>query len=117
MIKVLFYSITVLLFIIFVSCGSSKNAESSLLTNEELNKNQNVTTGIVQYREGCEWVIEVVANQEKLVFYPVNLPGEYHKKGIRISFAFQPSRAPQPANCIIDRVVSVEQIRLIKGSK
>ena len=117
MIKALFYSIAVSLLFISVSCGSSNNAEVTPLTKEEVNESQNVQTGVVQYREGCEWVIEVVENQEKLVFYPVNLPSEYQKKGIRLSFIFQPSRAPQPANCVVDRVVSVEQIKLIKERK
>ena len=99
--KVLFLLISIL----FLSCGTQKN-------NAETIENQ--TKGTIVKSENCTY-IEVIIEKDMLTMYPVNMSDEFKKSGLKISFDYRPSKAPQPANCKVDRVISVSNVSLIKN--
>jgi len=97
--SVLFYS---------VSCSTQKelvdNGADSLETIQMIK-------GIVHLNnEGCPCFIEAIENGKTIKMYPVNLEESFKVEGLKIKFSYNLSRAMQPENCNVDRVVSVENV-------
>ena len=61
--------------------------------------------------KGCPVLIEIMENDQMIKLYPVNLDESFKVEGLKIMFAYSPSRAPQPESCLlIDKVVSVQNV-------
>jgi len=98
--KALFLILTLSL----LSCGTSKNNETTLAGQ---------TKGVVVVTDDCA-IIEVTLDGEKITMYPINLDNTFKKTDLIILFDHSPSKAPQPTNCNVDRVVSVQNVRLFE---
>jgi hypothetical protein len=69
------------------------------------------TVGIVRITDkGCFCYLEVNEKGVLLKMYPVNLDEKYKKEGTRIQFTYHLSRAMQPENCFVDKVIAVDDV-------
>ena len=79
-------------------------------------------TGKIHMNEsGCPFYIEVtncfVSNLSYYIgkkIYPVQLEDKYKKNGQKLNFNLTVSRAPSPADCQIDYVVSLTNVSISK---
>lgn len=92
----------------FMSCASSRKANQV----EDSIKDKQI--GVVHLDSGCGAIITSQIDGADMKLYPVNLSSDFKKEGIKISFVSMPSRAMQPENCRVDRIVSVENVQKIK---
>jgi len=95
--------IPLLLFASVVSCRTAKNAPVS--------DDPSIQKGMVYISKECGVIITITENDQELKLYPVNLEDQFKKDGLLITFNSYPSRAMQPAGCIVDRVVSVDKVK------
>lgn len=106
------------MFILFcmsmISCKSTQETQS-FVQKEEI-ANDGKVTGIIKITDkGCSPIIEAEENGVSVKMYPVNLPEDVMKSGIKIKFNYLPSRAPQPDACVMElKVVSVENVEMIE---
>lgn len=92
---------------LFISCASSKKA------SQELDSIKGIQIGVVHLESACGAIISTQIDGVEMRLYPVNLGNDFKKEGIKISFQSIPSRAMQPENCKVDRVVCVENVEKI----
>ncbi len=111
------YSILVSLILVLCSCGTFKNQNP----NSESSNNFAPFKGTIHLNEsGCPYYIEInkclVSNIEYLgkTIYPIQLDDKFKKKGLKLKFNLNLSRAPSPANCQIDYVVSLSNLSISK---
>jgi hypothetical protein len=71
-------------------------------------------TGKVMLNEKCPFFIETFENGQMVRMYPVNLADEFKKHGSKIRFTYIPSRAMQPNECMVEKVVVVDNVELLK---
>lgn len=97
------------------SCGSSKNQ------NKDQSKETTIYTGTVRLNNnGCPYYIEInkclVSNLEYLgkTIYPIQLDDKFKKEGLNLKFNFTVSRAMSPTDCLVDYVVSLENVSVSK---
>lgn len=96
--------IVIMFFALFLfACGTQKNSK--------LESNQ--SRGIVELSEHCT-IIHSEIEGKPITMYPVNIEDKFKKEGLKIQFDFALSRAAQPTNCIVDRVVSVSNVSISK---
>ncbi len=105
----------VLIVLPFLSCANKKKSieakdESSTKTEQSEQK----LIGKVLLNDNCPFFIETHENGETVRMYPVNLADQYKKQGCKIQFTYLPSRAMQPNQCEVDKVVVVENVELAK---
>jgi hypothetical protein len=91
------------LLLIVVSCKTAENADSA--------KDSHIQRGIVHISNECGVIITIFDNNQEIMLFPVNLGDQYKKEGMMISFNSHPSRAVQPSGCIVDRVVSLDNVK------
>ena len=84
--------------------------ETSTMDNRDVNR----VVGIVHVSDECPLWIEEVGSGNEFNFYPVNLDEMYQKEGMRIRFSYAQSKAPSPANCKINMVVSVDNVTRLR---
>ncbi len=114
-------SIVVLIMLLFlVSCVSEKNTMTGDLdkneevkTNSEVEEHYELFIGKVRVDEGCGFYIEIIVDHEIVKLYPVNLTDELKQKNIKIEFSYRESKAMTPQNCKVDRVVSIDHVKVI----
>ncbi len=78
--------------------------------------------GIVHLNyNGCPYYIEVtnclVSNLSYYLgkkIYPIELDEKFKKEGVAVEFDLTVSKAPSPEDCLIDYVVSIQNISLSK---
>lgn len=97
----------IFLILVLVSCKTSKKA----LDNPA---NTDLLKGVVHTEGDCGVYLSIQIEGQELKAFPANLPEEFKKDGLKIKFLSTPSRAPQPAGCIVDKVISVEQVEVLK---
>ncbi|MCE2711050.1 MAG: hypothetical protein LW688_00750 [Cryomorphaceae bacterium] len=102
--RVIFF---IFLVLVLVSCKTSKKAMDNP-TNTDLLK------GVVHTGGDCGVYLSLLIEGQEQKAFPANLPEEFKKDGLKIKFLSSPSRAPQPAGCIVDKVISVEQVEVLK---
>ena len=106
-------------FLFFGACKTPKESNSpvdEVKTGENTQvENRNRLTGKVMLSNECPLFIEAYESNTRVIMYPVNLDPQFQKSGMKISFYYQPSRAKQPSGCVVDKVVSVEDVQLIKN--
>ncbi len=98
-------SIFIVLTLVLFSCGMSKNKENTVENNQ--------TKGEIILSDDCVMINSSIDGKE-LKMYPVNLDKQYHQSGLVILFDYSPSKAPQPTNCSVDRVVTVQNVSIFK---
>ena len=112
--RFVFY-ITVLLFL--SACASHKEIAEPVIkeVGETAVVDDGFSVGIVRITDkGCFYYIEVNEKGVPMKMYPVNLDDKYKKEGIRIQFTYYPSRAMQPENCFVDKVIAVNDVTELK---
>ncbi|MEY4602802.1 MAG: hypothetical protein RIT43_94 [Bacteroidota bacterium] len=100
----------VFIFIFFLSltaCKSSKMAMNNPPDSE-------TWKAIVHTGGECGVYLTILIDGKEEKAFPVNLPDEFKKDALKIKFLFTSSRAPQPAGCVVDKVISVEQVEVLK---
>lgn len=95
-----------------MSCGAEKEA----LTNtgplpEDLRLVGKVRIG---EKDACPFYLETFEGGKSITMYPVDLDDTYKIEGVKIKFDYTPSRAMQPENCIVDKVVSLNNVTLLR---
>ena len=65
---------------------------------------------------GCPLYIDAINGDKKSKMYPVNLNENLKKEGMRIKFSYALSRAPHPAECDAEQVVTVSDVTPYRGN-
>jgi hypothetical protein len=108
--KIVFLALTLIL---VASCGTQKEAVQSNenSSNVEQTANDGMIVGIVRMNpKGCPLYLDANENGEEITMYPVNLDEKFKKDGIRIKFTYTPSRAMQPEECNVNKVVALDSV-------
>ncbi len=113
--------VAMLLMLLFVvSCVTKKSATNELTDKvEEVKKEAEVDEyyelfiGKVRVDEGCGFYIEIIVEHEIVKLYPVNLSEDLKKKNLKIEFSYRESKAMTPQNCRVDRIVSIDHVKMI----
>lgn len=63
--------------------------------------------------EDCPVYLEVIDGDLFFTAYPVDLPEKFKKDGLKMTLGYNISRAPSPAGCEVDKVISVVNPQLI----
>jgi hypothetical protein len=103
--------------IILTACANQKEIVNSENHGDQVVENveDGFTVGMVRITDkGCFCYLEVNENGALLKMYPVNLDEKYKKEGIRLKFTYNVSRAMQPENCFVDKVVALENVVELK---
>lgn len=91
-----------------VSCSTQKE-----IIDNEANNSETIQLfkGIVHLsEEGCPFYISTEIDGKSMKFYPINLEESFKVEGLKIKFSYNLSRAMQPENCQVDKVVSVSNV-------
>jgi hypothetical protein len=67
--------------------------------------------GKVRTSEECELYLETYEGGKLVTMYPVNLDDNLKQNGVKISFTYILSKAKQPENCRVDKVVVLENVK------
>ena len=119
--------------VILASCGGSKDVADSgdnngsstdnttEVTNSDAEENaapqENLAYGTIHITDsGCKVYIDTKDGDREVKMYPVNLEDKFKKDGLRIKFGWDQSRAPQPAGCDANMVVSVKDVTPYRGN-
>ncbi|MEY3236071.1 MAG: hypothetical protein RI883_172 [Bacteroidota bacterium] len=99
LVSILFFSI---------SCSTQKEIiENGISASETVD----IVKGTVHMDEkGCPIYIISKIDGASFKMYPVNLEDQFKIDGLKIKFSYNLSRAMQPENCQVDKVVSVENV-------
>ncbi len=102
---------TVILFSVLffsISCSTQKEIiENGTFDSEAV---QIVKGTVYISKEGCPVFITAKIDGVLVKMYPVNLEEQFKIDGLKIKFSFNLSRAMQPENCEVDKVVSLENV-------
>jgi hypothetical protein len=98
------------LFLLF-SCSSTRKAPIESLEMTKLDPSK--TLGKVIKTDSCGFFLEVLGSGDSMYLLPLNLPNEYEKQGVRIQFTYVLSRAKQPSGCLVNKVVTLENIEKV----
>jgi hypothetical protein len=102
---------TVILFSVLffsISCSTQKEIiENGTFESEAV---QIVKGTVYISEEGCPVFITAKIDGALVKMYPVNLEEQFKIDGLKIKFSFNLSRAMQPENCKVDKVVSLENV-------
>ena len=89
--------------------------------HSDQSKVRTIYTGTVHLNNnGCPYYIEInkclVSNLEYLgkTIYPIQLDDKFKKDGLKLKFNFTTSRAMSPTDCLVDYVVSLENVSVSK---
>lgn len=92
-----------------MSCGTgnemAKNSDPVAMEDTRL-----VGKVRIGERDGCPFYLETYEDGRSLTMYPVNLDDKFKIEGVKIKFDYTPSRAMQPENCSVDKVVSLNNV-------
>ncbi|MFN5147856.1 MAG: hypothetical protein ACK5EK_02515 [Flavobacteriia bacterium] len=103
--------------ILFTSCGIQKevSGSNSSATDAEQSTDDTMIVGIVRMNpKGCPLYLDANENGEAITMYPVNLDDKFKKDGIRLKFSYTPSRAMQPEDCNVTKVVALENVTQLR---
>ncbi|MBI1836759.1 MAG: hypothetical protein HYR91_05785 [Flavobacteriia bacterium] len=103
------------LLISFMSCKTSKEITPKEETVEVTPSEPLRIVGTIHLQKnGCPILIEANDNGLTKQFYPINLDEKYKVEGAQIRFFYELSRAPQPADCKCEKVVSLYDVTLLR---
>ncbi|HIP31194.1 MAG TPA: hypothetical protein EYG86_00385 [Crocinitomicaceae bacterium] len=95
----------IFLTLILFACGTSKGNNTG--------QDESKTTGKIFLGDACVY-INATVDGKPISMYPINLEEQFKVSDLKISFDFSPSRAPQPTDCVVDRVVTVSNVFIVK---
>lgn len=98
--------------IVLSSCGSS--AEVAEEVAEVIIEGIKVIGTVKVNRNNCPVYIEAMEEGEITRMYPVNLDESFKVDGLKINFDYALSRAKQPLDCAVDKVVTVENVTKVE---
>lgn len=112
------FSLVTFIFFILCSCITSKQTKKDTIQSDDFAP----IIGKIHLNESrCPYYIEVeqvlVSNLSFYLgkkLYPIQLEEKYKKNGIKLKFNLTLSRAPSPADCQIDYVVSLSNTSISK---
>lgn len=102
----------ILLFLTF-ACSMHNHHQQDNVMDDDLSIAQDDTFIMGTVRVGqkeCLLYIETKENDQLVRWYPINLDESFQIDGIQIKFNYHPSKARQPENCIVDKVVAVDNV-------
>lgn len=109
-----------MLMLFSIGCVSEKNAMNGNTDNNEevkkeseMDEHYELFIGKVRVDEGCGFYIEIIVEHEIVTLYAVNLTDELKQKNVKIEFSFRESKAMTPEYCKVDRVVSIDHVKII----
>lgn len=70
--------------------------------------------GKVRVGDKCVLYLETYEEGQLVTMYPVNLEENLKYNGAKISFTYTLSRAKQPENCQVDKVVALDNVTLMR---
>ena len=93
------------------SCeDQAKNDSSHEISTIENGFNAIVTTRFAD--DGCEVLLEIEENGEKVLLLPIQLDDQYKVNGLEVIISFHSSRVMQ-SNCQIGRPIVIEKIQFV----
>lgn len=103
--------------LVLISFLGSCCAQKEVLKDENIDTNPTTEESTISGKvyissEGCPFYIIAIEEGKEVKMYPVNLEESFKKNGIKIKFSYNLSRAMQPSNCQVDKVVSVSNVKL-----
>jgi len=112
--KALIFSATVLL---AAACTMhKKNVDNVLTDDNSLSQVDAMTVGTVHVgQKECPLFIETKEEDMIVTMYPINLDEKLQIDGSKIKFSYHPSKARQPENCAVDKVVALENVSQINN--
>ena len=103
-----------ILSLIVVSCKICKNSNPPIEADPKVDYSDSIIVGKVFVGEGCPLYIEAYEGENKVTLYPVNLEESLQFNGAFIRFKYTLSRAKQPSTCVVDKVVSLEDVEQLR---
>lgn len=70
--------------------------------------------GKVRTSDTCPLYLETYEDGKLVTMYPVNLEENLKNNGVKISFTYTLSRAKQPENCRVDKVVALDNVKQMR---
>lgn len=93
-----------------------KNVDHVISDDNSLSQEEAMMIGTVHVgHKECPLFIETKEADIVVTMYPVNLDEKLQIDGIKIKFSYHPSKARQPENCAVDRVVALENVSQINN--
>lgn len=107
--KILLFLISTL---VVMSCCTSKEATLNTANNpvDEVVQDNRIVGKVRINDTACLVYIEAFEDGKMVNMYPVNLEEKLKIDGIKIKFEYVPSRAMQPENCVVDKVVALNNV-------
>lgn len=103
-------------FILVAACTTPKEVvvveEQKEVIVEHANEVELV--GKVRTSDTCPLYLETYEDGKLVTMYPVNLEDHLKQNGVKISFTYILSRAKQPENCRVDKVVALENVKQLR---
>lgn len=103
--------IAILLFLCACSMHKHHTQDNIVMDDQTSAQEDTFILGTVRVgQKDCQLYIETKENDELVKWYPVNLDESFQIEGMQIKFIYHPSRAKQPENCAVDKVIAVENV-------
>ena len=102
---------TLILFSVLI-CSISCSSQKEIVENgTKKSETVQIVKGTVHLSgEGCPFYITAKVDGQLMKLYPFNLEDSFKIDGLKIKFSYNLSRAMQPENCQVDKVISVENV-------
>jgi hypothetical protein len=100
--------------LILVACKTSKNSNLPIEAAPDADYSDSIIVGKVFVGDTCPLYIEAYEGENRVVLYPVNLDESLQFTGAFIRFKYTLSRAKQPSTCVVDKVVSLENVEQLR---
>ncbi|MFT7614664.1 MAG: hypothetical protein ACI9J3_003647 [Parvicellaceae bacterium] len=102
--KLILSTVILVMAVSSISCVTKKDTpeKEDIFEVVPMMNSTNYITGTVtdEYaKDGCKFLIKVMGKGAEQLINPVNLPDKYKKDGMKISFMWTASKAPQLDNC------------------
>lgn len=100
------------LLLLTVQCSMHKNHEDHMVEDKNsVSQIEPMMVGTVHVgHKECPLYIETKEEDMIVKMYPVNLDEKLQIDGIKIQFSYHPSKARQPENCAVDKVVALDNV-------
>jgi hypothetical protein len=100
--------------LILVGCKTSKNSLPPIEATPSADYSDSIIVGKVIVGDTCPLYIEAYEGENIVLLYPVNLDTTLQFTGAFIRFKYTLSRAKQPSTCVVDKVVSLENVEQLR---
>ncbi len=97
-----------------VSCKTCKDSNPPIEASPAMDYSDSTIVGKVFVGDTCPLYIEAYEGENRVILYPVNLDESLQFTGAFIRFRYTLSRAKQPSTCVVDKVVSLENVEQLR---